>query len=405
MTRLCHVITINDIHVLLINNLERITMKKLSLFLMLFSPLFLIGCDEAEPLTDELDTNNVTPINVVRVVPFTFNRVITIPGSIVAKDNVFIKTSLTDEEILTTLVDVGDVVKKGQILAILEHTNVQSQLQQSKEALSIAKANLQAQKANLAESQKTLDRYSFLIKTKAINQQDFDKQDALVATYIANVASAKAEIKKVEAEITNSERERAKAEIKAPSDGLITERFALSGNLTNAEALFTLAKNSVAEIEAEPNAEELASLKIGMKAEVIIDKNTVIPGVIRLITPQLNNSTRTGKVRVAFNDERFVATIGAFADTNIHLDVENVKTAIPFSSVLFKTNGKSYAMTVDDKGLVNQVEIVVGTIDNHMVEVRSGLKPTDTVIYQANAFINSGDKIKPVLVNNIDMGK
>lgn len=196
MTRLCHVITINDIHVLLINNLERITMKKLSLFLMLFSPLFLIGCDEAEPLTDELDTNNVTPINVVRVVPFTFNRVITIPGSIVAKDNVFIKTSLTDEEILTTLVDVGDVVKKGQILAILEHTNVQSQLQQSKEALSIAKANLQAQKANLAESQKTLDRYSFLIKTKAINQQDFDKQDALVATYIANVASAKAEIKK-----------------------------------------------------------------------------------------------------------------------------------------------------------------------------------------------------------------
>lgn len=171
-------------------------MKKLSLFLMLFSPLFLIGCDEAEPLTDELDTNNVTPINVVRVVPFTFNRVITIPGSIVAKDNVFIKTSLTDEEILTTLVDVGDVVKKGQILAILEHTNVQSQLQQSKEALSIAKANLQAQKANLAESQKTLDRYSFLIKTKAINQQDFDKQDALVATYIANVASAKAEIKK-----------------------------------------------------------------------------------------------------------------------------------------------------------------------------------------------------------------
>lgn len=209
----------------------------------------------------------------------------------------------------------------------------------------------------------------------------------------------------MEAEITNSERERAKAEIKAPSDGLITERFALSGNLTNAEALFTLAKNSVAEIEAEPNAEELASLKIGMKAEVIIDKNTVIPGVIRLITPQLNNSTRTGKVRVAFNDERFVATIGAFADTNIHLDVENVKTAIPFSSVLFKTNGKSYAMTVDDKGLVNQVEIVVGTIDNHMVEVRSGLKPTDTVIYQANAFINSGDKIKPVLVNNIDMGK
>ncbi len=368
-------------------------MKKLILLLGL-SGLALTACRERNE--EPAGSTAVMKVSVVQPRSVEFARALRLSGSWVAKEDVAITTALQGQQILSVNVDVGAQVKKGQVLAVLEHSNVQSQLQQNSASLARAKANLNAQTAGLQEAEMTLERYRVLVRSEAVSRQEFDQQKAKADTARAGVQAAKAEIAQIQAQLDDSRHQRGKAEVVAPADGVITQRAAEKGALTDANALFHLAKNGAVELEAQANADEMALLQTGLAAKLkTSEPSENANGRIRLVFPEIDPKTRLGKVRISFNNQVSMP-IGTYGEAQIDLPKQTAAFAVPFSAVSFGSDGKNHVMVVNGKGQIERRRVALGSQSQTWVEVRSGLQAADNVVRQASAFVSEGDKVQPV---------
>ncbi|MFC0308722.1 biotin/lipoyl-binding protein [Gallibacterium trehalosifermentans] len=111
-------------------------MRMIILFLSLFS-LFCSGCQKQDTQSFQAAENNDSSlkISVIKPQQIDFAKTLKLSGTWVAKEEIAIGTALQDQQVLSVLVEAGDHVKKGQILATLEYSNVQSQLKQNQAAL------------------------------------------------------------------------------------------------------------------------------------------------------------------------------------------------------------------------------------------------------------------------------
>ena len=155
-------------------------MKKQWLMIGMLCVGGLLGCKKPAP--SEPVENAVAKISVVLPQATTLTSEIKVSGSFVAKQLVGVGTSLQGKQVLSVNADVGSVVKKGQVLASLESSTVQSQLEQQEANLVRVKANLAAQEAALKEAKTTLARYQKLVVMDAVSRQEFDQQTAKAQT-------------------------------------------------------------------------------------------------------------------------------------------------------------------------------------------------------------------------------
>lgn len=334
-------------------------------------------------------------VSVVQARAVEFSPLLRLGGNWVARDEIALTPALQGQQIVSVHAEAGDAVKKGQLLAVLEPENVQSQLRQNSAQLNRAKANLNAQQAGLKEAQTLFQSYQVLVESGAISRQEFNEQQAKLRTAQANVQAARAEIAQMQALADDSRHQRAKAQILAPADGVITRRNAEAGALSGADALFYLAKDGQIELEAQANADELALLKTGLAVRLPGQPETPA-GSVRLIYPAIDSASRTGKIRIAF--ERAPLPIGAYSEAEIALDKRQVAQALPFSAVSFGSDGVSRVKVVGADGKVAERKIETGARYQNWVEVRSGLKKGERVVKQAAAFVSDGDTVAPQLV-------
>lgn len=372
-------------------------MKKQWLMIGMLCVGGLLGCKKPAP--SEPVENAVAKISVVLPQATTLTSEIKVSGSFVAKQLVGVGTSLQGKQVLSVNADVGSVVKKGQVLASLESSTVQSQLEQQEANLVRVKANLAAQEAALKEAKTTLARYQKLVVMDAVSRQEFDQQTAKAQTAMASVQTAKAEITQIQAQIKDSRHERTKAQVIAPVSGVITKRAAQAGALTGADALFEIAQDGVVELEVQANTDELVKLQIGLPARVQFkDSQHQITGKVRLISPEMDASNRLGKVRIALDNARNIP-IGAYAEATIQLPNQQANMTLPFSAVSFG-GSETTVMVVNAQGIVERRVITVGSQAKGLVEVLSGLQKTEKVVRQAGAFVSEGDKVEAKLVQD-----
>ncbi|MDG2947951.1 efflux RND transporter periplasmic adaptor subunit [Bisgaard Taxon 10/6] len=365
-------------------------MKKV-LFVGLLSFL-LIACQDQNAESTE---SSLMKVNVVQVQPAALMQTLRLSGSITAKEDVAVGTALLGLQIQTVNVEVGDTVKKGQILATLEASNVQSQLRQNDANLQRAKANLASQQSALTEAEATLKRYQTLMKSNAISRQELEQQQAKARAARAAVQAANAEIAQVQAQLDDSRHQRKKAEVLAPADGIITQRNAEVGNLTDNNALFHLARNGELEATVEASAEELSLLKTGLQTEVqVLDQTT--SGQIRLLSSQIDQTSRTGKVRIQLQNPAQI-TLGTPALALIRLPEMRANTTLPLSAVNFNADGTAFVMMVNRNKQIERRPISLGEVNQGTAEILSGLKVGEQVLQKAGALMNEGDRVEVVV--------
>lgn len=370
-------------------------MKNLILLFALPS-LFLIACQEQNnEQANEQTKAALMKVNVVQVQPATLTHTLSLSGAITAKEDVAVGTALLGLQIQTVDVEVGDVVKKGQVLATLETSNVQSQLSQNDANLQRAKANLVSQQSALTEAEATLKRYQTLIKSNAISHQELEQQQAKACAARAAVQAANAEIAQVQAQLDDSRHQRKKAEVLAPADGIITQRRAEVGNLTDRNALFHLARNGELEVTVDASAEDLSLLKTGLQVEIqVLDQTT--SGQIRLLSSQIDQTSRTGKVRIQLQTPNQI-TLGTPASAIIKLPEMQAQTTLPLSAVNFNADGTAFVMMVNHNKQIERRLISLGEVNQGTAGILSGLKVGEQVVQKAGALINEGDWVDPMV--------
>ena len=346
-------------------------------------------------------------VSVIEVAPASFVETVLVTGSLVAREEILVAPEVSGQRVVEILADVGDEVRKGQVLARLVTANLDARLAQNTAAKARAiAARAQAQSAIVrAEAQKVeadsaLQRARKLARSGNLAKSIYEQRLAAARTADAQLASARDGLGVAEAEIEQTDAQRrelvwnrGRAAVKAPASGIVSRREGLIGSMASTQPMFHITRDGEIELSGELPAAQLAKIRVGQKVVLRAASGKVHTGKVRLISPEVNRTTRLGHIRV-FLGRNTALRIGEFARG----DIETARSsglALPSSAVMYDRES-SYVL-VADNDVVRRRNIKLGLGVGERVEVVSGLEAGELVVAKAGTFLRDGDRIKPVI--------
>lgn len=277
-------------------------------------------------------------------------------------------------------VNVGDVVRKGQVLATFAPDTVQADVAQSR--ASVAEAE-----AALAEAQANGERARMLQASGALSAQQINQLLTAERTAQARLESAKA--------ANASQRLRlGQTQLRAPDDGVISARMATVGAVVPAgQELFRLIRKNRLEWRGEVTQAELSRVKAGAVATIVAPSGERIKGKVRMVAPTIDPQTRNALVYVDLATGG-VARAGMFARGEFELGNASALT-LPQQSLVLR-DGFTYAYRLDAANKVVQVKLATGRRSGDKIEILNGVQPEQQFIATGAAFLADGDTVRVV---------
>jgi len=330
-----------------------------------------------------------------------------VSGSLVARDEAMVGAQIDGLRIVELLAEDGDRVEKDQILARLDRSQLDALLAQNDAALARADAAI-AQARNQIDQSEAMQVQADADLTRAkglaigvITQATLDQRVAAARSADAQVAGARSALAVAQAERHSREAERrelmvrvGRTEVKAPVAGIVSRRTARLGALAvgSSDPLFRIISEGAIDLEAEVPQDSLAKLALGMPASIDLPGDDHTRGKVRLISSEVDKTTRLGKVRIALASDAN-ARIGAFASGSVEIG-RRVAIGVPAAAVIQSAGGSSIAVVTGGKVEISKVE--VGITNGDTIELRDGLASGQRVVARAAAFLRSGDEVRPV---------
>lgn len=337
---------------------------------------------------EEIRLSVTNPKNVMAV------DVVSIPGKFVAKNEISIGSPLQQQMVTAVFVEEGEWVEKGQLLATLESPIQSAGVIQLKAEIDKAAAYIKQQEALSTQSQQELQRLSPLAKTGVISANEFGKAKSEAAAQSALLTASRAELRQLKAQLMREQSQEDKSKIIAPVSGVISERHAMNGTLSDNSLLFKLIENNELEFEAQAHPSELSRI-VGSNPVVInLDENQSALGKLRYLSPKIDALTQLGKIRVAITEPTKQVRLGE-TGTMVYRNSPREQLSLPYSAIRTEPNGERYIFTVTD-GKVAKQKIQIGKIQQGRVEVLTPLAPSLDVVAYAQAFLSDDDIIVPV---------
>lgn len=314
-------------------------------------------------------------------------------GTVAAWQEAVVGAEISGLRLSQVLVNVGDAVRRGQLLAQLSSDTVQAELAQSRAAAAEAQATLEGARLD-AERARALQAGS----SGALSAQQLQQ-------YLTAEQTAKARAEAAQARVRSDELRLAQTRILAPDDGLISARAATLGAVVQGQELFRLIRGKRLEWRAEVPAAELARLKPGQPVQIALPGagTASLRGSVRMLAPTVDAATRNGLVYVDLPASAMEAGLraGSFVRGEIQLGSGRV-LSLPQSAVLPR-DGFSYVFKVGAEGKVQQTKVGTGRRVGDRIELLSGLKAGDRVVASGVGFLSDGDLVKVVPTTSTSM--
>lgn len=348
-------------------------------------------------------------IRVVAVQKHELVETISVNGTILPRDEAVAGTDLNGMIVLELNADQGDLVKKGEVLAVLDRSMLDTQLSQMKATRMQGEASVAQMEAQIGDArvgvkqaEEAFGRAEALAKKGFATQADLDNARNAVDSAKARQTSAEkamaateAQLAVIDAQIRNVEVQIDKTQVRAPADGLVLARAATIGGVVSpaSGALFRLAVNGTFELEANVAETLLPRFSVGMKTLVSLPGSSeVIEGKIRRIAPEIDQKSRLGAIRITLADSE-LARAGSFARGEVEV-ARRVGLAVPASAIVYR--GRDAFLQVVEDGKIKTVAIEVGLRAGGEVELLSGVTEGQEVVARAGTFVNDGDAVTPV---------
>lgn len=299
-------------------------------------------------------------------------------GSIAAWQEASIGSEANGLRLASVLVNVGDVVQRGQVLARFAPETVQANLAQLNAALAEAEASA-------AEATANAERARSLTQSGALSEQQINQ-------YLTAEQTAKARTLAQRAAVQAQALRLSQTAVLAPDDGVISARAATQGAVVPVgQELFRLIRGSRLEWRAEVTPEEAVQLRPGMAVQVRDAAGSVVAGQVRMIAPTVDPRTRSALVYVDLpHSNGFRA--GMFASGEFALG--QVQALTVAESALALRDGFSYVFRVKADGRVEQVKVRIGQRHANRVEVLDGITGQTELVASGAGFLNDGDIVK-----------
>ena len=308
-------------------------------------------------------------------------------GSIAAWQEAVIGAELAGLRVTEVLVNVGDHVSKGQELARLSIDTVSADVAQ-------ARASVAEAEASLADARATAKRNLDLQAKGFISPQALTQAETNEQTAVARLAAAHARLQAEEVRLSQTR-------VLAPDDGVISERNATVGSLTQpGQELFRQIRGDRLEWRAEVTSAEADQLQPGMPATLWLPSGVEIKGSVRMVAPTIDPATRTALVYVdlPLADARATLRAGTFARGEFELG-RQIALNVPQSAVLMR-DGFAYVFTVDEANKARQTKVSIGRRSGELIEITDGLDPASRIVVTGAGFLTDGDTVRVVEANS-----
>jgi len=349
---------------------------------------------------------------VVSVVAATEGEVVStviVTGTLIAREEIQVAADVDGLRVEEILADEGDTVAAGAVLARLATDQLDISLAQNTAELASADAAIAQARSQIAEARASavqaaaaLERTRTLTGRGVASQDTLDQRVATADAANARVAAAEQGLAAAEAAraVTEAQRRtlelsRSKTEVRTPKGGLVLARAARIGAVVSSQsgALFRLAENGEIELDADVTDAVLARMRAGQGVAVLpAGADAPVAGTIRLVAPEVNATTRLGKVRVSLPASP-VLRVGAFARGTVEL-ARTRGVVLPAGAVL--TSADTVAVQVVKDGKVETRPVVTGLAGGGLVEIVSGLAAGEDVVARSGTFLRDGDAVAPV---------
>jgi RND family efflux transporter MFP subunit len=336
-------------------------------------------------LTSDTQKSAIAKVAVVSPAPDTTKAALLLPAEI----KPWVETSIyarANGYLKSFPVDIGSIVKKDQLLAVIETPDLLQGLDQ-------ARYQLDEKEAALSLAKITAERYGELVKSASVSEQDNAEKQADFSLKTASVAAARAELRRLESLESFSR-------INAPFGGTITGRNCDVGELISAgggKELFRLSQTNRLRVYVEvpqPNAD---GIEIGQTAELLINGTPIrhFPAKVVRTAGQISSDSRTLLTELEVDNKNGEILAGSFGQVKFEALKSKNTLTLPTSAVMFAADGPQVALVMpDDKIELRKVKL--GRNFGPIIEIMAGVEPHQRVVVNPSESLTGGITVSVV---------
>lgn len=333
------------------------------------------------------DAQAVLSVETVMPSQDTIGNTLSADGTISAKDTANVSAKVNGVAVERVLVEEGDRVKAGQVLAVFDTDAMEQQVLQ-------AEADVAEAEATLANASADAARVLPLIDIDAISRQEADRYRTSEVRARASLQAAKARLNSQRLTLDN-------AKVVAPVSGVISDKMVEVGMVAGGEPLFTIIKGGVLEWRADIDPKLVGEVTVGTPVRVSLPGGDSVMGKVSRIAPTADNNRQiTIYASLAANAK---VRAGMYQTGEFLLGSSNTQT-IPNSAVV-SNDGYDYVMMVTQirtdhaaqkTGRIKQQRVSLGERLGDSVAVTEPLPSDSQIVKQGGSFLNDGDLVRIV---------
>jgi RND family efflux transporter MFP subunit len=338
------------------------------------------------------------PVDVVTAQPATVGQDLVLPGETAAWYETTIYARVNGY-VAKWLVDIGDHVNKGQLLATIETPELDAELQAARAQLKASEAQVDARKAEAEFSRTTNERWRDSPKG-VVSEQERESKKADYESSEARLYAANAQVNLDKSKVDQYSALTEFKQVKAPFDGTITERKIDIGNLVTAGSgpttspLYRMAQTDPLRIFVDvPQSASGELMTAGVPAEIHATGAVggVFSGKIARSAESIDAQARTMRVEVDMPNANHVLVPGMYVNVAFRLPPRGL-VEVPAAALIFRASGTQVAQ-VDANRKIRFVNVAIARDNGSLVELASGVQPGDKLVLNISSQIASGQTV------------
>ena len=293
------------------------------------------------------------------------------------------------------IVDVGDSVKAGQLVARVEDREILQEIEQGEASLAVAAASIHQREAELANLTRQVERYRELHEQALISKQDLEDLMTREQSAKALLELSRAQLRQAEANLNQFRISLDNTRSNSPLDGFVAQRFLHPGALVTANTpILDLVDLRTLRMVINVVERDIVRVRRGVSANVSVDAfpGRIFSGKVLRVSPVLDPATRTGEVEIHVPNLSFDLRAEMFARVTLNLGDQQRGILVPRDALVYE--GNQSGVFVIEQGVARFRPVELGLMLQTAVQVIRGLQPGEAVVTMGSSLLKDGDQVR-----------
>ncbi len=339
--------------------------------------------------------NRTVAVEVAKVKIGDVEEKLSYVGSLLADASVTVAPKVSGR-VEKVLVKVGDWVREGQVLAVLDKEELTEEFNEAQASLKVYEATLIGKEAELKDQKRKLDRSKILLERTLIAREEVDTLETQVLSANARVELTKAQVTQMKSRLDSARIRLKYTEVISPFAGYVGKRFIDRGALVNSNTpLMTIVDISSVKVNIAVVESDYRKISPGQVAAITVDAypGRRFQGKVARMAPVLDQETRTAAVEIELRNPGGDLKPGMFARAEIVAQRRSGVLLVPKGAQVQSQDGYGVFKILGDGDRVGLVAIKPGLGQRGWVEVQGGLKEGDRIVTLGSNLLRDGQRV------------